>query len=82
MSNVYHLRPDNLPNDDTVKCLSQMLSLAKKGKIRGVGFVAYIENQEFIANSCGLAYEDPNNSIGMLYSLARKLAIRIDGGNL
>ena len=82
MSNVYVLRPDTLPNDDTVKCLAQMLALARKGRIKGVGFIAYIEGNEFIANSCGAAYEDPTNSIGMLFALARKMSIRLDGGHL
>ena len=56
-----------------------MHALAKKGKITGLGFVAYIEGHDFIANSCGDAYMDPNNTTGMLYALARKLAVRIDG---
>lgn len=84
MSNVYRLRPDNLPNDSTVKCMARLHELAKQGKVRGVGFVAYVDDNDFIANSCGEAFADPNNTTGMLFALARKLALRIDigGGNL
>lgn len=82
MSNVYHLRPDTIPNDSTVKCLTELLRHARSGQITGVAFVAYIKGNEYIANSAGMAYEDPNLTRGMLIALSDKLGIRINGGNL
>lgn len=81
MTNVYHLRPDELPTE-TVKCLAELLTHARRKRVKGIAFVAYIEDHGFIANAAGAAYEDPTNSIGMLFSLAMKLHLRVDGGNL
>ena len=81
MTNVYTLRPDTISNE-TVRCLAQLHSEARKGRVLGVGFVAYIEGHGFIANAAGDAYHDPNNTIGMLFALAKKLSLRVDGGNL
>ena len=82
MSNVYRLKPDDIPNDSTVNCLTQLLTLAKRGKCKGVAFVAYLPEYEYIANSAGEAYADPNLTRGMLLALSDKLALRINGGNL
>ncbi len=80
--NVYHLRPDNIPNDSTVKCLTELLKQARRGAITGIAFVAYIEGNAYIANSAGAAYQDPNLTRGMLLALSDKLGVRINGGNL
>lgn len=81
MSNVYLLRPDDLPTD-TVKCLAALTAQARRGAVTGVAFVAYIEGHGFIANSAGDAYANPSLTRGMLNALDDKLALRIDGGRL
>ncbi len=81
MSNVYTLRPDNL-SQETVKCLAQLHTQAKRGLVTGLGFVAYIEGYGFIANACGDALADPNNTRGMLRALDDKLAPYVTGQNL
>lgn len=78
--NVYRLRPDNISND-TVTCLAQLHTLAKRGLIKGIGFVAY-EEGEFITNAAGEALADPNNTIGMCSALVRKMEALRDGGDL
>lgn len=78
MSNVYTLRPDNL-SPDTVRCLAQLHTQAKRGVVSGIAFVAYIEGRGFIANAAGDALEDANNTRGMLCALDDKLAVRVTG---
>lgn len=79
--NIYVLRPDELPTD-TVKCLAALTAQARRGVIRGVAFVAYIDGHGFIANAAGDAYDHPTLTRGMLNALDDKLALRIDGGKL
>lgn len=81
MSNVYTLRPDDLSHD-TVKCLSQLLTQARRGVVKGVGFVAYVDGYGFIANAAGQALADPNNTRGMLRALDDKLAPYVTGQTL
>lgn len=81
MSNVFVLKPDDLPNE-TVKCLGRLHSQARRGRVTGIAFVAYVEGYGYIANSAGDAYDNPTLTIGMLDALRSKLAIRIDGGKL
>lgn len=81
MTNVYTLRPDDLPSE-TVKCLGHLHSGAKRGRVTGIAFVAYIEGYGFIANSAGDAYENPTLTLGMLNALRAKLELRLDGGKL
>lgn len=81
MSNVYFLRPDDLPTD-TVKCLTRLAAEARRGRVTGIAFVAYIEGYGFIANSAGEAYDNPSLTRGFLNALDDKLALRIDGGRL
>lgn len=80
MSNVYYLRPDNL-SPDVVKCLAEMHAQAKRGRLSGIAFIAYVEDYGFIANAAGKAFEDPTLTRGMLNALDDKLALRIQGGN-
>lgn len=81
MSNVYVLKPDELPSE-TVKCLGTLHSQARRGRVTGIAFVAYIEGYGYIANSAGDAYDNPTLTIGMLDALRSKLAVRIEGGRL
>lgn len=78
MGNVYKLRPDQI-STDTVKALAQLHTLAKRGRVRGVGFVAYVDENEFIHNTAGEAHIDAYNTIGMLFSLVIQLAARPKG---
>lgn len=84
MTNVYTLRPDALSHE-TVKCLSTLHTWSKRGVLKGIAFVAYIEDAEgadFVANAAGEALVDPTNTIGMLRVLEYKLAVRLIEGNL
>lgn len=78
MSNVYTLRPDTL-STETVKCTAQLAAFARLGRVRGIAFVAYIEDYGFIANAAGAAIEDPTNTRGMLRALDDKLGILVAG---
>lgn len=79
---VHHLYPDSLPQDDVTACCAALHANAKKKKLTGIAFVAYIEGHGFIANAAGDAYDNPTLTRGMLQALSDKLALRIDGGNL
>jgi hypothetical protein len=79
-TNVYHLRPDELPTE-TVKCLAELLAQARRKRVKGIAFIAYVDDHGFIANSAGAAHDDPTNTIGMLFSLAVKMHARVDGGS-
>lgn len=81
MKNVYTLWPDELPNE-TVKCLTQLTAEARRGRVTGIAFVAYVEGYGYIANAAGDAYENPTMTRGMLRALDDKLAPRISGGTL
>jgi len=81
MSNIYTLRPDAL-SQETVKCLGQLHTQAKRGLVVGFAFVAYVEGYGFIANAAGQALKDPNNTRGMLLALDDKLATHVTGQNL
>lgn len=81
MNNIYSLHPDDLPSE-TVKCLGILHGRAKRGKVTGIAFVAYIDGYGFIANSAGDAYENAALTLGMLNALRRKLELRLDGGKL
>lgn len=80
-NNVYTLRPDQL-SQETVKCLSQLHTQAKRGVVYGIAFVAYIDGYGFIANAAGEALKDPNNTRGMLRALDDKLAPYVTGHTL
>jgi hypothetical protein len=81
VSNVYLLRPDDLPTD-TAKCLATLAAQARRGAVKGIAFVAYIDGYGFIANAAGEAYDNPSLTRGMLSALDDKLALRVGGGNL
>jgi hypothetical protein len=81
MSNIYTLRPDNL-SQDTVKCLAQLHTQAKRGLVVGFAFVAYVDGYGFIANAAGQALKDPNNTRGMIKALDDKLAPYVTGHTL
>lgn len=81
MSNVYRLRPDNLPND-VQNCLGILHTQARRGVVSGIAFVAYVEGYGYIANAAGKAYDDPTFTRGMLGALDDKLALMMDGGGL
>ncbi len=78
MTSVYTLRPDDL-SPDTVKCLAQLHTQAKRGVVIGFAFVAYVEGYGFIANAAGHALADPTNTRGMLNALDDKLATKVTG---
>lgn len=82
MSNVYYLQPDSLPTNDVTKCLSVLTAQARRRRVTGIAFVAYIEGHGFIANAAGDAYDDPTNTLGMLRALERKLDMKVTGGTL
>lgn len=79
--NIYTLHPDDLPTD-TVKCLATLTAHARRGRVKGVAFIAYIDGYGFIANAAGEAYENPTLTLGMLNALRAKLERRFDGGKL
>lgn len=81
MNNIYTLRPDELPTE-TVKCLSTLAAQARRGTVRGLAFIAYIEGYGFIANAAGEALDNPHLTRGMLKALDDKLAAHIEGGRL
>lgn len=80
-NNVYTLRPDNLPTE-TVQCLAELLTHAKRRRVNGIAFIAYVEGYGFIANAAGEAYDNVTLTRGMLLALIEKLAKRVDGGRL
>lgn len=82
MSNVYYLKPDNLPTNDVLKCLSVLTAQARRRRVTGIAFVAYVDGHGFIANAAGDAYDDPNNTLGMLRALERKLDLKVNGDTL
>lgn len=81
MSNVYHLRPDNLPTD-VQKCLAILHAQARRGVVSGLAFVAFVEGYGYIANAAGKACDDLTNTRGMLLALDDKLAKQLGGGTL
>ena len=82
MSNVYRLRPDNLPTE-IVACLEELCAQAKRGNVSGIAFVAFVEGYGFVANAAGTAFSDPTYTRGMLCALDDKLAAHeADGGDL
>lgn len=81
MSNVYTLWPDRLSNDVT-KCLGQLHAQARRGRVTGIAFVAYVDGYGFIANAAGDAMRDPTNTRGMLLALDGKLAVHVTGQHL
>jgi len=81
MSNVYTLFPDSL-STEVVKCTAQLAAHARRGRVMGIAFVAYVEGHGFIANAAGAALEDPTNTRGMLNALDDKLAMRVTGQSL
>lgn len=82
MSNIYQLRPDDLPTDDVTRCLSVLAAQARRKVVTGIAFVAYVKDYGFIANATGDAYNDPNNTLGMLRALERKLDLKVSGETL
>lgn len=81
MNNIYRLQPDELPTE-TVKCLAILSAQARRGTVKGIAFIAYIEGYGFIANAAGEAMENPHLTRGMLKALDDKLAAQFDGGRL
>lgn len=79
MSKVYRLRPDNL-STQIVACLAELHMQARRGKVSGIAFVAYIEGHEYIANAAGAAFDDPTSTRGMLCALDDKLAAHVSTG--
>ena len=82
MTNIYRLRPDNLPTE-IIACLNALCVQAKLGKVSGIAFVAFVEDYGFVANAAGRAFEDPTHTRGMLLALDDKLAAHeSEGGGL
>lgn len=78
---VYVLWPDSLPTD-VMKCTAQLAAYARKGRITGIAFVAYVDGAGFIANAAGDALTDAVTTRGMVASLSDKLAGRVTGNVL
>lgn len=78
MSNVYTLRPDTL-STETVKCTAQLAAFSRRGRVKGIAFIAYVEDYGFIANATGEAIENPTLTRGMLRALDDKLARHVGG---
>lgn len=74
------LVPDNLSNE-TVQCLEELLTHAKRGEVIGIAFTAMLKRRGYIANSAGEAFRNPTFSIGMLFGLIGKMSGRLSGGS-
>jgi hypothetical protein len=81
MNNVYRLFPDSL-STDVVRCTAQLAAHARRGRVKGIAFIAYVDGYGFIANAAGQALEDPTHTRGMLLALDDKLALRVSGQSL
>lgn len=78
---VYTLWPDQL-STEVVKCTAQLAAHARRGRVTGIAFVAYVDGYGYIANAAGTAIADPTNTRGMLSALDDKLALRVSGQTL
>lgn len=68
-------------SQDTVECLEQLLTHARKGELIGIAYGAMLKRRGYIVNSAGEAHRNPTFSRGMLLALDDQLSTRIRGGN-
>ena len=74
MSNVFTLRRTNSPAE-TVACLKKLLARAEHPSLplTGLAFVAYVDDTGYIADACGKARAEPEQTRQLLHALDAKL---------
>lgn len=75
MSNVFKLQPARFPGEAD-KCLQKLAAHAKAGKIHGVAFVCLLDDDKFIADTCGSATRQPDKIRQLLRALDARVAKR------
>ena len=70
---LHQMFDDNL-SKDTKKCVRKLNQQSEAGHVKGVAFIAYVQDHGFIANAAGAALEDIDETRRMLRVLDRKLA--------
>lgn len=75
MTNVVKLHRRKLPSD-AARCLEKLAVHAKAGAIVGVAFVCIMDEDAFIADTCGLASREPEKVRQLLKTLDAKIAKR------
>lgn len=78
MRSPFHLVPDTI-SKDTVECLEQLLSAARKGQVIGLAYAAMMKRREYIVNTAGEAHRNPIFARGMLASLDDQLGEKVKG---
>lgn len=74
----FHLVPDTI-SKDTVECLEQLLSAARKGHVIGLAYAAMMKRREYIVNTAGEAHRNPTFARGMLSALDDQLGEKVKG---
>lgn len=72
----FRLVPDTL-SGETVECLEELLTLAKKGEVIGVAFAAVMKGRTYIVNTAGEARRSPTFTRGMVSSLDDEVGRRV-----
>ena len=65
---------DDTLSKETKRCVRKLNQQSEAGHVKGVAFIAYVQNHGFIANAAGAALEDIEETRRMLRVLDRKLA--------
>lgn len=75
------LIPDNI-SVDVVECTRELNEMAKRGDLLGLAYAGQLRKRGYIVDAAGEAHRNPTFAVGMCYALIRKLAMRLDGGNV
>lgn len=78
MSNVYDFQRRRLPKSP-ILCLETLLVHAKAGQLTGIAFVGLLPGKRYIADACGDAAQDVEETRRLLLAFEAKLARRRNG---
>lgn len=75
MAKIYRMARRKFPGDPA-PCLEKLAEHAKNGTITGVAFIALMDDEGYIADTCGDATHQPDKVRQLLKALDAKVAKR------
>lgn len=75
MATIYKWKRMALP-DETSLCVQRLVRADVAGRLKGLAFVALLDDKDFVAHTCGLASEDLEGTRILLREFDTKLAKR------
>ncbi len=78
MSRQLVLAPETLSHD-TVRCLEQLLEMARAGEVVGIAFAAMYRRRRYMLDTAGEAHRNLTYALGMVSALADEIGQRIRG---